>query len=158
MQKRLCTSDRLDWASYWQQAHLGRCLGTFGSARLGIGHRGRNLVLSSVALSLLVIAFARAPTMWVACLILVALGFMLLVLQSLAITLVQLNTPDRVRGRVMSIYSMLHAGADTGGNLVIGTIAVPIGPDVRTNPGGHRRCSVFGLVLNFALPKIRRLN
>jgi len=136
---------------------FGSVLGTFGSARLGTGHRGRNLVLSSIALSLLVIAFAQAPNMWVACSILVALGFMLLVLQSLAITLVQLNTPDRVRGRVMSIYSMLHAGADTGGNLVIGAIAVPLGLTTALTLGGIAAL-LFGLILNVALPKVRRLN
>lgn len=136
---------------------FGSVLGTFGSARLGSRHRGRNLVLSAVALSLLVIIFAQAPNMWVACLILVALGFMLLVLQSLAITLVQLNTPDRVRGRVMSIYSMLHAGADTGGNFVIGAVAVPLGLTTALTLGGIVAL-LFGLILNLALPKIRRLN
>jgi len=136
---------------------FGSILGTFGTTRLGTGHRGRNLMLSAIALSVLVIAFAQAPNMWVACLILVALGFMLLILQSLAITLVQLNTPDRVRGRVMSIYSMLHAGADTGGNLVIGTIAVTIGLSTALSLGGLLAL-LFGLVLNFALPKVRRLN
>ena len=136
---------------------LGSVLGTFGSARLGTRHRGRNLVLSAVALSLLVVIFAHAPNMWVACIILVALGFMLLVLQSLAITLVQLNTPDRVRGRVMSIYSMLHAGADTGGNFAIGAIAVPLGLTTALTLGGIVAL-LFGVILNFALPKIRRLN
>lgn len=136
---------------------FGSVLGTFGSARLGIGHRGQNLIISSIALSILVIAFGQAPNMWVACSILVAVGFMLLLLQSLAITLVQLNTPDRVRGRVMSIYSMLHAGADTGGNLVVGTAAVPLGLSTALTLGGIAALAC-GLLLNFALPKIRRLN
>jgi predicted MFS family arabinose efflux permease len=136
---------------------LGSVLGTFGSARLGIGKRGRNLVLAAVGLSFLVMAFAWAPNMWVACLVLVALGFMLLLLQSLAITLVQLNTPDRVRGRVMSIYSMLHAGADTGGNLVIGTIAVPLGLVMALTLAGAVAL-VFSLGLNTVLPEVRRLD
>jgi MFS family permease len=136
---------------------LGSVLGTVGSARLGTGQRGRNLLLSALGLSLLVIAFAHAPNMWVACLILIALGFMLLILQSLAITLVQINTADRVRGRVMSIYSMLHAGADTGGNLVIGALAVPLGLTMALTLGGIVAL-LFGIALNFALPQVRRLN
>jgi len=136
---------------------FGSVLGTVGSARLGTRQRGRNLVLSALVLSILVVAFAHAPNMWAACLILIPLGFMLLTLQSLAITLVQLNTPDRVRGRVMSIYSMLHAGADTGGNLVIGTLAVPLGLTTALTLGGIVAL-LFGLTLNFALPKVRRLN
>ena len=77
--------------------------------------------------------------MIVACALLVAIGFALLILQSLSITLVQLNTPDRVRGRVMTIYSMLHAGADTAGNMVIGAIAVPLGPLCGAGSGRARR-------------------
>ncbi len=76
---------------------------------------------------LLVIGVAYAPHMFAACLILMGVGFVLLILQSLAITLVQFHTPDRVRGRVMTIYSMCHAGSDTGGNMVIGTLAVSLG-------------------------------
>lgn len=136
---------------------LGSVLGTFGAARLGIGRRGRNLVLAALVLSLLVVAFAQATSMWAACLVLVGLGFMLLVLQSLAITLVQLNTPDRVRGRVMSIYSMLHAGADTGGNLVIGSIAVPLGLVAALSLAGAG-AFLFTLGLNLFLPRVRRLN
>jgi predicted MFS family arabinose efflux permease len=115
---------------------LGSILGTIGAARLGVQHRGRNLLLSALILPFLVIGFAFAPNMIVACTLLVAIGFALLILQSLAITIVQLNTPDRVRGRVMTIYSMLHAGSDTGGNMIIGTIAVPLGLSIALALGG----------------------
>jgi hypothetical protein len=56
----------------------------------------------------------------------------------------------------MSIYSMLHAGADTGGNLVIGTLAVPLGLTTALTLGGIVAL-LFGVTLNFALPKVRRL-
>jgi MFS family permease len=136
---------------------LGSVLGTFGAARLGTDHRGRNLVISAFALSILVILFAHAPNMWTACLILVAIGFMLLLLQSLAITVVQLHTPDRVRGRVMSIYSILHAGADSGGNLVLGALAVPLGLITGLTLGGLVAL-LFSFGLNLVYPKVRQLN
>lgn len=136
---------------------FGSILGTFGATRLGSGHRGRNLVISAFALSIFVILFANAPNMWIACLILIFLGFMLLVLQSLAITVVQLHTPDRVRGRVMSIYSILHAGADSGGNLVIGALAVPLGLVTALSLGGIAAL-IFTFGLNLIYPKIRRLD
>ena len=115
---------------------LGSILGTIGADRLGTDNRGRHLVISALILPFLVIAFAQARSMWAACIILIGIGFALLILQSLAITLVQLNTPDRVRGRVMTIYSMLHAGSDTGGNLVIGSLAVPMGLRMALSLGG----------------------
>ena len=49
----------------------------------------------------------------------------LLVLQSLVITLVQIHVPGRVRGRVVSLYSQLHAGSETAGAMLIGAVAVP---------------------------------
>lgn len=134
---------------------LGSVLGTIGAARLGTNRRGRSLMIASFILPLLVVAFAQAPGMAAACLILVGVGFILLILQSLAITLVQLNTPDRVRGRVMTIYSMLHAGSDTGGNLVIGTLAVQLGLAMALTLGSAVAL-LFSGITNLVLPDIRR--
>jgi len=136
---------------------FGSILGTIGAARTGVHNRGRNLIISAITLPFLVLAFAQAANMIVACLILVAIGFVLLILQSLAITLVQLNTPDRVRGRVMTIYSMLHAGSDTGGNLVIGSLAVPFGLRLALSLGGVA-AFIFAFTTNLLFPKIRRLD
>ena len=135
---------------------FGSVLGTFGAARLGTSRRGKSLMIASFILPLLVIGVAHAPNMIVACLVLMGVGFMLLILQSLAITLVQLNTPDRVRGRVMTIYSMLHAGSDTGGNLVIGSLAVPLGLPLALTVGSVIAL-LFSGVTNLALPDIRRM-
>ncbi|MFN2178103.1 MAG: MFS transporter, partial [Candidatus Promineifilaceae bacterium] len=63
---------------------LGSVLGTFGAARLGTNRRGRSLIVASFVLPLLVIAFAHSPSMIFACLVLVGVGFVLLILQSLA--------------------------------------------------------------------------
>lgn len=105
---------------------LGSILGTALVTYLGRHRRGKTLTLTSFLLPALVAAFAFARQMWVACLVLVAIGIVLLIMQSLAITLVQLHTENRVRGRVMSVYSLLHAGADTIGNVVVGSVAVPL--------------------------------
>jgi len=90
---------------------FGSVLGTVLVAKIGSAARGRNLTLVSLLLPLLIIGFAWTTTLVWACLLLIAVGAALLVLQSLAITLVQLQIPNEVRGRVMSIYSILHAGS-----------------------------------------------
>lgn len=135
---------------------LGSVLGTWGAARLGVHNRGRNLLIAAVVLPILVIIFAFAPSMLYACAVLVALGFAMLILQSLAITLVQINTPDRVRGRVMTIYSMLHAGSDTGGNMIIGTLAVPLGLSLALALGGLVALFAGAATYLFA-PQVREL-
>lgn len=135
---------------------FGSVLGTFGASWFGRDKPGRGLMVASFILPLLVIGVAYAPNLAAACLILVAVGFVLLVLQSLGITLVQLHTPDRVRGRVMTIYSMLHAGFDTGSNFLIGSLAVPLGLPLALTVGSILALLVSG-VTNLALPDIRRL-
>ncbi len=135
---------------------LGSVLGTFGAARLGSDLRGRSLMIASFILPFLVAGVAQAPSMISACILLVGVGFVLLILQSLAVTLVQLHTPDRVRGRVMTIYSMLHAGSDTGGNMVVGALAVALGLPLALTVGSAAAL-VFSGVTNLILPDIRRM-
>jgi hypothetical protein len=93
--------------------------------------------------------------MLVACLLMVGVGMVLLVLQSLTITLVQIRIPDRVRGRVMSLYSMLHAGSNTAGNLLVGGSAVYLGLPLALTLGGLAAL-IYALGLSIAVPALRR--
>ncbi|MCA9948387.1 MAG: MFS transporter [Anaerolineales bacterium] len=138
-------------------AALGAVIGTVIVARLGAHQKGRNLIIAALILPLLIIAVAFAPNMVTACLALIALGGMLLILQSLAVTIVQLHIEDRVRGRVMTIYSMLHAGADTGSNMVVGALAVPLGLSTALVVAGVVAW-VFAVGLNLFMPAIRKMD
>jgi MFS family permease len=135
---------------------LGSLLGTVVTARLERYGRGRSLALAGLALPILIFGFAFSETMAAACLFLVALGLALLVLQSLAITLVQIHIPDRVRGRVMSLYSQLHAGSDMGSNLLIGGLAVYLGLPLALSLGGAAAL-LFAVSLWVMMPAVRRL-
>jgi hypothetical protein len=77
--------------------------------------------------------------------------------QSLAITLVQINTPNRIRGRVMTIYSMTHAGADTASNAAIGWLAQRVTLPPALTAGGILALLFAALVAVF-LPSVRRLD
>lgn len=134
---------------------LGSVLGTVLVARLGVAGRGRTLTMVSFLLPAMVLGFARSSTMLLACLSLVALGLALLVLQSLTITLVQVHVADRVRGRVMSLYSQLHAGADTGCNMLIGWLAVPLGLPLALSLGSLV-AALYALGVWIAIPTLRR--
>lgn len=136
---------------------LGSIIGTAAVARLGAHGRGRILTVGSIVLPLLVMAFAFSRNMVLACVLLVGIGAALLVVQSLAITLVQVNIPDRVRGRVMTIYSILHAGSDTGGNLAVGWLATAIGLPLALGLAGAGAL-LYALGLRAALPDLHRLD
>lgn len=134
---------------------LGSVVGTVLIARWGSRQRGKRLALMAVILPLLVILFAHSGSMWVACLLLVGIGATLLVLQSLAVTIVQVETEDRVRGRVMTLYSQLHAGSDTMGNVGVGALAVYIGlPLALLVAGGAAFC--FAALLWLRMPSVAR--
>jgi MFS family permease len=155
--KDVMNTDSVGLGILYAMAALGSVIGTVVTARLGIHNRGRNLIFAALLLPLTVITFAWSPVFWVACVLLVGMGIMLLVVQSLAVTLVQLNIADRVRGRVMSIYSILHAGADTGSNLVVGTLAVPLGLPLALSIGGGVALAYALIVLLF-FASVRQLD
>ena len=136
---------------------FGSILGTVIVARLGASRRGRTMTVVSLTLPLLVVAFAFAPGMLIASLLLIAIGALLLILQSIAITLVQVNIPDRVRGRVMSIYSILHAGSDTMGNVAVGWLAVYIGLPLSLAGAGLLAVG-YATGLRFAMPSVDKLD
>jgi predicted MFS family arabinose efflux permease len=136
---------------------LGSVVGTVAVARWGVHRRGATLALVSLGLPLAVVAFAFAPSLGWACLVLVLVGALLLILQSLAITLVQLNIEDRVRGRVVSLYSLLHAGADTLGNVAVGSLAVVAGLPAALALGGLAALA-YAAALRWWAPAVRRLD
>jgi MFS family permease len=71
----------------------------------------------------LVLSFAFIRTLWLAAAALAATGFFFVVQNSLANTLIQLSVPDRLRGRVMSIYFLVFMGAMRLGALQAGYVA-----------------------------------
>jgi predicted MFS family arabinose efflux permease len=135
---------------------LGSVLGTVTVARLDTLGRGRTLTLASIVLPLAVLVFSRTNDLWLACVLLVLIGTALLILQSMAITLVQVQTDNRVRGRVMTIYSQLHAGSDTMSNVVVGSLAVYIGLPAALALGAAISF-VYAVGIRLAMPAVSRM-
>lgn len=136
---------------------LGSLVGTAVVAQLGQQQRGRTMLAAGLLLSALIVGVATASNMITAGLFLLAAGLVLLVLQSLAITIVQLRIADQVRGRVMSLYSMVHAGSDTMGIAFIGGIAVHLGLPLALALGGMIAL-VYTLLLWVTFPAMRQLD
>jgi predicted MFS family arabinose efflux permease len=134
---------------------LGSVLGTGLLARVASG-RGRSLLLASLLLPLAVAGFAWSRGIVAAGLLMVTVGLALILVQSLAVTLVHLGITDGVRGRVMSLYSMVHAGADTVSNAAVGWLALSLGLPVALSLGAALALLVAG-ALWLLMPAIRRL-
>jgi predicted MFS family arabinose efflux permease len=75
----------------------------------------------------------------------------LLVFLSTANTLIQLDSPDELRGRIMGVWALVFGGSLPIGAFVMGAVAERIGV-VPTIAGGTFVCLLFSIVLYLRLP------
>src|SRR6478609_7383897 len=72
-------------------------------------------------LALLVFSFSRM--LWLSAVLLVPAGFCMMIQMASSNTLIQSMVPDRLRGRVMSVYAMTFMGMAPLGSLLAGSLA-----------------------------------
>ena len=89
---------------------------------------GRNLRLGAGVLLVSALALAFAGSVTVAALLLACCGFGMLVFLISANSSVQLTVPDALRGRVMSLYSLVLVGAAPLGALISSALIAKTGP------------------------------
>ncbi len=99
------------------------------------------LIMGAIILSAFQMLLAFVSGMYPAMLVLFFIGFGVIIFTALANTTVQLNTPDALKGRAMSVYSLVFMGVTPIGNLFIGGIADIFGVRISIFIGG-----VLGLV------------
>jgi len=96
-------------------------------AALGVAYNGRpsrrTLLLGAAGFSALFFALGVSRWGFVSIPLLVALGVASIIFTSTAQTRLQLVSPPELRGRVMSIYSLLFMGTTPIGGLIIGVLA-----------------------------------
>ena len=95
-----------------------------GLSRIRLMQIGSSLTCLSLA------ALAISPNVWLASVALVVSGTGMILFTVSANSSVQLATPDRLRGRVMSIYTLVFAGMSPVGALVAGGLMARFGPRV----------------------------
>lgn len=91
-------------------------------------HKGKRLLLGAALFSLCVLGFAMAPTLAISFVWLVGAGWFLLTFLMTANTLVQTGSPDALRGRVFSLYSLALVGTSPLGVILVGALAQQTGP------------------------------
>ncbi len=103
---------------------LGAVVGAFIMARFGErGQRGRWLIWVDLAFPFILLAFAYAPNFILALLLAFGLGVGFMLTFTIINTLLQTNVDDRMRGRVMGLYTLTFFGFAPFGNLAIGVLA-----------------------------------
>ena len=98
--------------------------------------------------------FSLSRHFWLSAAILVPVGFSMMTQMSSSNTLVQAMVPDELRGRVMSLYSMMFMGLAPFGSLLAGMLAGYIGPPETIALGGVI-CIGGAVVFGLSLPKMK---
>jgi predicted MFS family arabinose efflux permease len=104
----------------------GAVAGSLIVASLGKAkHQGRNLLLTLALFGVLTVGFALSPNIPVSCFMIFLTGTALMAVLSMSTSLVQMITPDHMRGRVMSVLNLASRGGLPVGALVAGAL-IPI--------------------------------
>ena len=91
-------------------------------------NKGKRLLGGALGFCVFIAAFALSPTLPIGCVFLGISGFCLLTCLMSANTLVQVEAPDNLRGRIFSFYSMALIGMAPVGAIWIGAMAKWFGP------------------------------
>ena len=103
---------------------LGAIVGALIVGIIGTSRRlGRLLLTIQIGLGLLIAGFALSTSLTLSLILLFLGGIFFMGLFSISFSIVQLTVPDKLRGRVVSIYMMALRGGGPLGALVAGALA-----------------------------------
>jgi len=115
---------------------------------------GRWVAFSAIGFGVALVAFSFSRSLWLSAMLLVPAGFFVMIEMAASNTLIQSMVPDRLRGRVMAVYSMMFMGMAPLGALGAGIAAAPLGAPETVAIGGAA-CIAGGLIFGAGLPRLR---
>ena len=134
---------------------VGALLGALTLAlRSGVKGLGRLIVITCAGFGLSLIVFAASKSFWLSATLLVPVGFCIMLQMACSNTLIQTMVPDVLRGRVMSVYSMMFMGMAPFGALLGGALADRLGAPWTVAIGGMA-CIAGAIVFWLDLPNFR---
>ena len=122
--------------------------------RDGLAGLGRWIALSCAGFGVSLVVFAFSRTLWLSAVLLVPVGFSMMVQMASSNTLIQSMVPDRLRGRVMAVYTMMFMGMAPLGALLAGALAARFGAPITVAAGGVM-CVLGAGVFSVFLPRLR---
>ena len=117
---------------------------------------GRAMVYSTMAFGAGLVAFSQSRVLWLSLLLLPVVGGGMMVETASTNTILQTIVEERMRGRVMSFYTMAFLGTAPLGSLIAGVAADRIGAAMTILLGGFA-CIAAGLWFAGRLPGLRAI-
>lgn len=135
---------------------MGAFAGAVFSGWVGrVRYQGRMIAVMVIAYGMAVAGFGLASALWVAVLLLAASGAFDTVSAVFRSTILQVATPDDLRGRLQGVFLVVVAGGPRLGDAVAGTSASLLGDRVAVVAGGSA-CVIGVLALLARLPGFGR--
>ena len=135
---------------------VGGLLGTFTMARFSqIRRKGLIVVISFAGAGVAVLVLAQMTTLWGAMIVLVFQQGFVMTVMTTNNTIIQIITPDHLRGRVIGVY-MMEIGWMPVGGIVAGAIATQYGVPFAWTIGGIAGLLAL-LLVTLLKPRLRRL-
>jgi MFS family permease len=128
--------------------------GAIMAMRKSVRGLGRNMVFTSCGFSLLILLFARTGNLWTASVVIGAAGFCMVMTMIGSQTLAQTLVGEEIRGRVLSIYTMISVGMLPFGSLISGALAQHFGVRNAFTINGVV-CLLTAAVFALSLPRLR---
>jgi MFS family permease len=134
---------------------VGALLGAASlAARVGVKGLGKIIAICAGGFGVSLILFSFSKIFWLSTVLLLPVGFSMMVQMASSNTLIQSMTPDRLRGRIMAVYSMMFMGLAPFGALSAGAIAHHLGAPWTVALGGVA-CIAGAVIFGMHLPSIR---
>jgi MFS family permease len=134
---------------------LGALIGAlFLAQRKNIIGLGRVIVFATLGFGAGLVCFTVSQIFWLSLLLLVGVGYGWMVLIAASNTVLQTLADNRMRGRVMSLFSMMLVGMAPFGSLLAGWSADQVGAPLVVAIGGGF-CAIAGIVFARRLPGLR---
>ena len=135
---------------------VGSLAGALATAALGgLKRRGAVLIGASIAFGVFLVGFTLQRQLLPALPLLVLLGFSTMVFLGMANGLLQTRSPDHLRGRVMSVYTMVFMGLMPLGSMVMGSIGSFAGIGTGLLAGGVL-CTLVALYAGARIDELRQ--
>ena len=124
------------------------------AAKAGIKGLGRWVAFACGSFGISLFCFSFSTHFWLSVAFLLPAGYSMMLQMACSNTLIQTMVPDQLRGRVMSVYSMMFMGMAPFGAFFGGALAHRIGAPITVAMGGVA-CVLGAICFGRALPGLR---